>query len=99
MGVLIRLPVRLVTPQDTSPDPSGRNFFTQKVRASHQDKAVQSDSPDSSRRVAGRTDCVSARKLGLALNGSTIGNSVLNTRKKAFMGSCMRQLDISLFNE
>src|SRR5216117_94075 len=54
---------------------------------------------DSSWRVAGRTDRVSARKIGLALNGSTIGNSALNTRKKAFMASCIRQLEISLFNE
>src|SRR5882672_5571040 len=54
---------------------------------------------DSSRRVAGRTDRVRARKIGLALNGSTIGNSALNTRKKAFMASCIRQLEISLFNE
>src|SRR5439155_27219011 len=48
---------------------------------------------DSSWRVAGRTDRVSARKIGLALNGSTIGNSALNTRQKAFMASFIRQLD------
>jgi hypothetical protein len=45
---------------------------------------------DSSRRVAGRTDRVSARKIGLALSGSTIGNSALKTRKNAFVASCIR---------
>src|SRR6266704_4804774 len=47
---------------------------------------------DSSRRVVGETSRVSARKIGLALSGSTIGNSALNTRKKAFISSCILSL-------
>src|SRR6266699_6128394 len=30
-----------------------------------------------------------ARKIGLALSGSTIGNRALKTRKKAFIASCI----------
>src|SRR5438874_6017250 len=54
---------------------------------------------DSSRRVVGETSRVSARKIGLELSGSTIGNSALKTRNKAFTSSCIRQLEISLSNE
>src|SRR6266436_3813904 len=54
---------------------------------------------DSSRCVAGRTDRGSARKIGLALRGSTLGNNALKTRKKAFKASWIPQLEISLFNE
>src|SRR5439155_22749035 len=47
---------------------------------------------DSSRRIVGETTRVSARKIGLALNGSTSGNSGLKTRKKAFISPCIVSL-------
>jgi hypothetical protein len=46
---------------------------------------------ESSRRVAGEILRVSARKIGLALSGSTIGNRALKTRKIAFIASCIDQ--------
>src|SRR5712671_6300874 len=50
---------------------------------------------DNSRRRAGGTLRVSARKIGLALRGSTIGKRALKTRKKAFISSCIRQVSLS----
>jgi len=61
--------------------------WSQRDEATIRTKLLNVTRHDNSLRVPGRRFCVSARKIGLALSGSTIGNNALTTRKKTFIAS------------